>query len=219
MSRADCADLADAAPRSSTSLTTSRKLLRPSRGYRRGARVQKPGARARRPAPGRASRRPRHRFPSATAADRAAARRAVARGFGARVWTRSAGRLGPSRGRRGAAPARAMAACGAPRGGCRGRRAFGARLADALGFDLADGVFERQALARDIGLRQRRLDRTQLGDERGARPLVQPPAGFAGVVVEALYGTGDQRMIVGHRVFSLRSALQSFTLKLRTGFA
>ena len=31
MSRADCADLADAAPRSSTSLTTSRKPLRPSR--------------------------------------------------------------------------------------------------------------------------------------------------------------------------------------------
>ena len=62
------------------------------------------------------------------------------------------------------------------------RPRFAAQAADRLGFDFADRVFEREALAGDIRFGQRRIDAAQLRDQRGARTLVERPAGLAGEV-------------------------------------
>ena len=176
VSRADCADLAEAAPRSSTSLTTSRKPSEPFARDRRGPRIQKPARALSCVARPQCVVRQRPRFASVTAAVRTAAAPAVR--------FRDVARLvccpdAVARGARDAVePAPrvelgGLAADGAERGGA--RRALRARLADGFGLDLADGVFERQALARDVRLGERRLDRSQLRDQSRARALVRAP--------------------------------------------
>ena len=88
-------------------------------------------------------------------------------------------------------------------GPCR-RPGLGPQPARGLGFDLADRLFQRQALFGDFRFRQRRLDRTQLRHQRGPRPFVQRPTRFAGAVAEPFDSAGDERVIIGHRQ-SLRS--------------
>ncbi len=97
------------------------------------------------------------------------------------------------------------AAVGKPRlgGGLRTRRI---ELPRRLGLDFADRLFERQPLARDIALRQWRIDPAQLRDQRRPRALVERTTVFAVVLLQ----TGDcaryQRIIVSHCSKLTRSA-------------
>jgi hypothetical protein len=73
-----------------------------------------------------------------------------------------------------------------------------ARLAHRLGFDLADGIFQRQAFPGDLGFRERRIDTAQLRHQGRAGALVQRASGFGSIVAEAFYGTGNERVIICH---------------------
>src|SRR5262249_11844874 len=84
-----------------------------------------------------------------------------------------------------------------------GRR-IEARLARRLGLDLADGLLEGEALARDVRLRQRRLHAAQLRHPRGARALVTRATGLAGALVEPGNRLVDQGVVVGHPYPALR---------------
>jgi len=53
-----------------------------------------------------------------------------------------------------------------------------------FGLDLADRFLEREALAGDVRLVQRRRDPAQLRQQRGARPLVERTAVLAVVLLE-----------------------------------
>ena len=215
MSRADCADLADAAPRSSTSFTTSRKPLNPSleigevRAFNTGSArfVASPAA---------VYRRHLHRFASLTAAVRRAAVPAV------RFRTCADGTLpnaGLGRSRRGGTGARRSRRSRGGRDRTRRHRwALGACLADASPSTFRIASSSARRSLGDVRFRERRFDRTQLRDQRGTRPFVQRPTSFAGALVKALYGAGDKRMIVGHcPKFTLGSL--KFHLQLQTDFA
>jgi hypothetical protein len=68
-----------------------------------------------------------------------------------------------------------------------------------LGFDLAHGLFQREALAGDLGLAQWRLHIAQLSDQRRARPLIERTTALAGGVgVQSGDSAGDQRVVIGH---------------------
>jgi hypothetical protein len=82
---------------------------------------------------------------------------------------------------------------------------FGTGFAHRFGFDFADRIFQRQALPRDLGLGQRRVEAAQLRHERRAGALVERAPGFSGIVAEPFYGACDQWMIICHSG-SLRSA-------------
>ena len=107
-------------------------------------------------------------------------------GGGGDAWAlrRSTGWRTLLRGDSGAPACGAGVACGG--GGLAGRRCgllrLGARAAGRFGFDLADRFLERQALARDFGFLQRRIDTAQLRDQRGARPLIERTPVLAGVL-------------------------------------
>jgi hypothetical protein len=95
---------------------------------------------------------------------------------------------------------------------------LGTRLANGLGLDFADRVFERQALARNVRFGQRRFDTAQLCDQSRARPFVQCAASLAGAGAKPVHGAGDERMIVGH-FLKLTLGSPKFHLTLRTDFA
>ena len=193
MSRADCADLAVAAPRSWTSFTTLRKPfipcwvsvdVRPLNNRSRAVGGACGGASASRRSCDFLLRPPRGSL------FRISTRRGPRQFVGGRVYA-----VAPRRRRRRAhIPARLRS-----------------RLARRLGLHLADRLFERQPLLGDLRFRQRRFDRAQLRDQCGARPLVKPPASFTGALLKPFYRTDDERMIVGHRL-SLRSAPAFFIL-------
>src|SRR6185369_9127706 len=67
-----------------------------------------------------------------------------------------------------------------------------------FGLNLADGLLEREALARDVRLAERRAYTPQLGDQRRARAFVERTPSVAGVPFEARNGAGDQRVVVCH---------------------
>ncbi len=124
-------------------------------------------------------------------------RRARARALRCR-WRRrfARPRIGPGAGAERVAGARAIAA--------------GARcVADALGglgFDLAHRLFQRQPLAGDFGLAQRRLHAAQLRDQRGARPFIKRAAALAGGTgIQSGNSAGDQRVVISHLYSTLRA--------------
>ena len=85
--------------------------------------------------------------------------------------------------------------------GCGLRRRLAARwveLSRRFGLDLADRLFERKALARDVGFRQGRRHAAQLGDQRRARALVERTTVLAVVLVETGDGAGYERVIISH---------------------
>src|SRR5262249_34831710 len=90
--------------------------------------------------------------------------------------------------------------------GAGGGAAAAAGLAGALGglrLDLADGLFERQALAGDLGLAERRIDAAQLLDQRGAGPLIERTAGPArSSGVQAGNSACDQRVVISHSLIN-----------------
>src|SRR6185312_14856870 len=85
-----------------------------------------------------------------------------------------------------------------------GRRRDGLRLfwlgvGDGLGLDPPDRLFQRQALAGDLVLVERRIDPAQLIDQRRPRALVQSATVLAGIAVQTADGAGDQWVIISHR--------------------
>ena len=64
------------------------------------------------------------------------------------------------------------------------------------------GFLEREALARDLGLVERRLHAAELGHQRDARTLVERPAVLAGVLLETLDSAENERVVVGHLLFA-----------------
>src|SRR5450759_3342322 len=95
---------------------------------------------------------------------------------------------------------------------------FRARALDRLRLDLADRLLQRQPLARDVGFLERRLDAAQLVDQRAARALVQRTADFARVLVEAVNGACDQRMIISHWTSANSCFLSFFRTHVSNGF-
>src|SRR5262245_7472777 len=75
---------------------------------------------------------------------------------------------------------------------------LGTRTLCRLGLDLADRLLQRQTLAGDFGFLKRRLDTTELVDERHARAVIQGAPVLARVFVQAADGPGNQRVIVSH---------------------
>ena len=75
---------------------------------------------------------------------------------------------------------------------------FSARSPRCFGFHLADGVFQREPLLGDLGLRQRGFDGSAASPARCARAHKRP-ARFTGVFLESLNGANDEWKIVGHR--------------------
>ncbi len=230
MSRADCAALGGRGAEIVDFVDDVAEALEPVARHRRRARIQQAAARARWWLMGS----PPHR-----ARSRAAPRKQR------RLGRCSSGRCSSGRGAGGASPKGGVtrsrrgggAGCaggGGGRGGLRSRcrriwpqrrrrrTRLGARSAHRLGFDLADRVFERQPLARDVRLRERRIDAAQLRHQGRARPLVERPASFAGAGAKAFDGAGDERVIVCHFT-SLRLlpvfGSRKFHLKLQTDFA
>ena len=65
--------------------------------------------------------------------------------------------------------------------------------------DLADRFLEREALAGDVRLVERRRDPAQLRKQGGTRPFVERTAVLAVVLFETGDGAGDQWIIIGHR--------------------
>ena len=193
------AALAVAAPRSSTSPTTSRKPLSAVVGQpaARGARRTSGRGRTRGDGGGRllgllvvaGSRRrrlARRRLGVARLRRRGARRRAGrarAASAAAAAARAAAARCGAV-GRAAAPPARARHRC-APCAPLRPRPCGSPPRA--------------QPLARDLRFAQRRLHAAQLRHQRGARALVERAAGLAGVLVETGDGAGDERVVVGHR--------------------
>ena len=93
--------------------------------------------------------------------------------------------------------ARAARAAGWRRGAWFGRASARAlRAASASTLRIASSSASRSLV---ISVSDSAGSRAQLRDQRGARPLVERAACFAGVLAEPLDGAGDQRMIVGHR--------------------
>ena len=102
----------------------------------------------------------------------------------------------------------------------RGCRSLGARTTRRFGFDLADGFFQRQTLARDFRLFQRRVDSTQLRNQRRARPIIERTASLAGVPIEPGDSARDQWIIIGHCTLYLSTFPPNRPiLKPRTGSA
>jgi hypothetical protein len=91
-------------------------------------------------------------------------------------------------------------------GNGRGTRSLGLGLTGRLGFHLADGFFECEALAGNVRLVQCRGDTAQLRNQSRACALVKHAAGIAGVVFQAGNGTGNERIVICHRysVYSFR---------------
>ena len=67
--------------------------------------------------------------------------------------------------------------------------------------NLADCLLQRQALARNVRLVERRHDTAQLGHQRSARAVIQGAAILAGVLVQAANRALDQGIIVSHRPY------------------
>ena len=91
-----------------------------------------------------------------------------------------------------------MAASGIDRTRRHRRSGLGPGFAHRLGFDLADGVFQRQAFPGDLGFGERRIDAAQLRHQGRAGALVQRAPGIGSIVAEAFYGTGNERVIICH---------------------
>ena len=98
---------------------------------------------------------------------------------------------------------------GAP-GRARPRRL--ARMTRRFRLDLADRLFERQPLARDLGFFERRSHAAKLRHQRDARPLVKRAPVLAGVLFQTGDGAGDQRMVVGHR--ALRQVSKGLCIRM-----
>src|SRR5207253_9179224 len=84
-----------------------------------------------------------------------------------------------------------------------GRRRLAGRLGELarrLGLHLADRFLEREPLARDVRLVERRRHPAQLRQQGRARALVERTAVLAAVLFETGDGAGDERIIVGHRL-------------------
>ena len=107
---------------------------------------------------------------------------------------------------RGAGPAERIAAAAPAAGAATGARG----LAGALGgfrFDLADGLFQRQPFAGDLGFGERRLHAAQLRDQGRARPLIERATAFAGSVgVQGGNSAGDQRIVISHFNSTIRAS-------------
>src|SRR5207302_690146 len=74
------------------------------------------------------------------------------------------------------------------------------------GLDLADGLFQRQPFAGDLGFAHRRLYAAQLRDQRGAGPLIKRAAALAGGTgVQSGNGTRNQRVIISHNDSTMRT--------------
>src|SRR6516225_6968774 len=87
-----------------------------------------------------------------------------------------------------------------------------------LGLNLADGVFQGQALAGDLGLRKGRIYAAKLRHQGRAGALIKCAPPVRGIVRKPLYGPGDEWMIVCHcSQFTLDSL--KLHLMLRMGFA
>ena len=83
-------------------------------------------------------------------------------------------------------------------GGFRTRRIASAPC--GFGLDLADRLFEREPLARDLGFGQRRIVHpAQLRDQSRARPLIEQAAPLAGILLETGDGLGDERIVISHQ--------------------
>jgi hypothetical protein len=76
------------------------------------------------------------------------------------------------------------------RSGGRGRL-FRARPARGLALDPADRFLQRQPLACDLGLPQRRGHAAQLRNEGRPRPFIKSASGLTGIPVQPSYGTRD----------------------------
>lgn len=101
--------------------------------------------------------------------------------------------------------------------GCR-RPRLATSLAYRLGLNLADGVFQGQALAGDLGLRKGRIYAAKLRHQGRAGALIKCAPPLRGIVRKPLYGPGDEWMIVCHcSQFTLDSL--KLHLMLRMGFA
>ncbi len=129
-------------------------------------------------------------------------RTVVARRRRGRTGPRWRGRLGRCGrvvfGRTGAGPAERIAAAATTPGAATGTRGLAGALG-GLGFDLADGLFQRQPLAGNLGFGERRLHAAELRDQGRARPFIERAPAFAGSVgVQGGNSAGDQRIVISH---------------------
>lgn len=81
------------------------------------------------------------------------------------------------------------------------------RLAGRFGFYPPDRLFEAETLLGDVRFRERWFHAAQLRNERRARAFVKRAARLSGILGEAIYGTGYERVVIGHR-FKLRAGLR-----------
>ena len=77
-------------------------------------------------------------------------------------------------------------------------------LTRRFGLHFADRLLERETLAGNVGLLERRRHAAQLREQRLACAFVNRAAVLAIVFFERGDGAGDQRIIVGHRTYSFR---------------
>src|SRR5262249_10630778 len=102
--------------------------------------------------------------------------------------------------------------------GCRHLARGFNELTRRFSLHLADRLLEREALAGDVGLLERRRHPAQLREQRRARAIVDRAAVIAGVLFERADRAGDEGVIVGHR--RTRSGVQdSPGFRAPTGFA
>ncbi len=66
-------------------------------------------------------------------------------------------------------------------------------------FGFPDRVLEREPLARDIRVRNRRRGASKLIQERLPRAIVNSPPCLAGIAVETLKRARQKGLIIGHR--------------------
>src|SRR5262249_13112856 len=85
------------------------------------------------------------------------------------------------------------------------------------GLDLADRLLQRQPLAGDLGLVERRLHAAQLRHQRSPRALVERTAVLAGVLVETGDSARDERLIVGHLLRQVSNGLRIRIVSSRSG--
>ncbi|QCI63604.1 hypothetical protein E8M01_04735 [Phreatobacter stygius] len=77
-------------------------------------------------------------------------------------------------------------------------------LGRAVGLDLADRVFQRQPLARDVLFGKRRIHAAQLCNQGRSRAVIDRAACLASVLRQSRDGPGDQGRVIGHCVMLCR---------------
>ena len=70
---------------------------------------------------------------------------------------------------------------------------------DSFRLGFSNRILERQPLTRDVGIRHRRARAAKLIQQCLPRAIVNRPSRLAGVAVETLKRTREQRLIIGHR--------------------